>query len=60
MGAGVHYCLASRMANMEVGVACLAMFQTFPNLRLAVPDEELTWELRIPMRSLDHLPVLLR
>jgi cytochrome P450 len=60
MGAGVHYCLASRMANMEVGVACLTMFQTFPNLRLAVPDEELTWELRIPMRSLDHLPVLLR
>ncbi len=60
MGAGVHYCLASRMANMEVGLACLTMFQTFPKLRLAVPDEELTWELRIPMRSLDHLPVLLR
>ncbi|MFI7601287.1 cytochrome P450 [Actinoplanes sp. NPDC049681] len=60
MGAGVHYCLASRMANTEVGLACLTMLQTFPKLRLAVPDEELRWELRIPMRSLDHLPVLLR
>jgi cytochrome P450 len=60
MGAGVHYCLASRMANTEVGLACLTMFQTFPKLRLAVPDEELKWELRIPMRSLEHLPVLLR
>lgn len=60
MGAGVHYCLASRMANTEVGLACLTMFQTFPKLRLAVPDEELRWELRIPMRSLDHLPVSLR
>jgi cytochrome P450 len=60
MGAGVHYCLASRMANMEVAMACLAMFQSFPNLRLAVPDEELLWELRMPMRSLKELPVLLR
>jgi hypothetical protein len=60
MGAGVHLCLASRMANTEVGLACLTMLQTFPELRLAVPDEDLTWELRIPMRSLDHLPVLLR
>jgi cytochrome P450 len=60
MGAGVHYCLASRMANTEVGLACLTMLQTFPELRLAVPDEDLTWELRIPMRALDHLPVLLR
>jgi cytochrome P450 len=48
------------MANTEVGLACLTMFQTFPKLRLAVPDEELNWELRIPMRSLEHLPVLLR
>jgi cytochrome P450 len=60
MGAGVHYCLASRMANAEVGLACLTMLQTFPALRIAVPDEELRWELRIPMRSLEHLPVLLR
>jgi len=60
MGAGVHYCLASRMANMEVAMACLTMFQTFPELRLAVPDEELNWELRMPMRSLSRLPVLLR
>lgn len=60
MGAGVHYCLASRMANTEVGLACLTVLQTFPKVRLAVPDQELTWELRIPMRSLEHLPVLLR
>jgi cytochrome P450 len=58
-GSGVHYCVGSRLALKAVGVATLALLQAFPGLRLAVPEEQLNWELRTPFRGLDSLPVLL-
>jgi cytochrome P450 len=59
-GHGIHYCVGSRLALKAVGLATLALLRAFPDLRSAVPDDELTWELRTPFRGLDHLPVLLR
>jgi cytochrome P450 len=58
-GSGIHYCVGSRLALKAVGLASLALLQAFPDLRVAVPEEELVWELRTPFRGLQHLPVLL-
>ncbi|MDN3259872.1 cytochrome P450 [Streptomyces sp. CSDS2] len=59
-GGGIHYCVGSRLALKVVGLATLSLFQACPGTRLAVPDRELTWELRTPFRGLRSLPVLLR
>jgi cytochrome P450 len=59
-GGGIHYCVGSRLALKVVGLATLSLFQAFPDMRLAVPDEELMWELRTPFRGLRSLPVFLR
>lgn len=40
-GHGVHFCLGSPLARMEATVALRALFERFPNLRLAVPPAEL-------------------
>ncbi|NUT53169.1 MAG: cytochrome P450, partial [Saccharothrix sp.] len=40
-GHGVHHCLGSPLARMEATVALRALFERFPDLRLAVPSEEL-------------------
>lgn len=59
-GGGIHYCVGSRLALKVVGLATLSLLQAFPDMRLAVPEEELHWELRTPFRGLDKLPVFLR
>ncbi|WP_308199306.1 cytochrome P450 [Saccharothrix sp. S26] len=40
-GHGVHHCLGSPLARLEATVALRALFERFPNLRLAVPPAEL-------------------
>nr|WP_238412547.1 cytochrome P450 [Saccharothrix deserti] len=40
-GHGVHFCLGSPLARMEAVVALRALFERFPDLRLAVPSSEL-------------------
>ncbi|MFE1884232.1 cytochrome P450 [Streptomyces diastatochromogenes] len=59
-GSGIHYCVGSRLALKVVGLATLALLQAFPQMRLAMPEEELDWELRTPFRGLSSLPVLLQ
>ncbi|WP_075741699.1 cytochrome P450 family protein [Actinoalloteichus sp. GBA129-24] len=58
-GHGVHYCLGAPLARMEVKTALPALFARFPNMRLAVPADEL-----VPMSSFisnghHELPVIL-
>ncbi|MCX4800046.1 MULTISPECIES: cytochrome P450 [unclassified Streptomyces] len=59
-GSGIHFCVGSRLALKVVGLATLSLLQEFPHMRLAIPEEELNWELRTPFRGLDSLPVFLR
>ncbi|MFZ3491908.1 cytochrome P450 family protein [Streptomyces sp. 5.8] len=59
-GHGVHYCLGAGLARLEAATALSLLFDRFPDLRLALPAEELT-----PLGSLisnghQTLPVLLR
>ncbi|NUP65383.1 MAG: cytochrome P450 [Nonomuraea sp.] len=40
-GYGVHFCLGAPLGRLEAQVALPALFERFPDLRLAVPQEEL-------------------
>ncbi|MEV5509920.1 cytochrome P450 family protein [Streptomyces orinoci] len=40
-GHGVHYCLGAPLARLEAAIALPALFERFPELTLAVPQEEL-------------------
>jgi cytochrome P450 len=40
-GYGVHFCLGAPLGRLEAQIALPALFDRFPDLRLAVPEEEL-------------------
>jgi len=56
-GHGAHYCLGAALARQEGEVALRALFTRFPDLRLAVPEQELTWQPLPGSRRLTALPV---
>ncbi|MFE1168246.1 cytochrome P450 [Nocardiopsis sp. NPDC058789] len=59
-GYGPHVCPGSHLARMEGQIALPLLFERFPDLRLAVPDEKLENHPSIVVNSLKELPVLLR
>lgn len=56
-GLGPHYCLGAELARVEARCAIPAIFQRLPNLRLAVPREELKWRGELVVRALETLPL---
>jgi len=56
-GHGIHYCLGAPLARMEAEVALGALLARFPELSLAVPEEELSWRPTSLMNGLKSLPV---
>jgi cytochrome P450 len=56
-GKGLHYCLGSPLARLEADVALTTLLARLPNLRLAVPDEELRYRFLPGFRGLEALPV---
>ncbi|MGY0063216.1 cytochrome P450 family protein [Streptomyces sp. LZ34] len=56
---GPHFCLGAMLANQEAELALETLFGRFPELRLAVPEKELTWRPVPGTRQLDLLPVKL-
>ena len=40
LGMGMHYCLGAPLARMETKVALEALLERYPDLRLAIPKEE--------------------
>lgn len=59
-GQGIHYCLGAPLARLETNIALTTLFDRYPNLRLAVPPEQLklqyipSWHRRV------NLPVFLK
>ena len=43
-GSGIHQCLGQPVARLELNVVFAKVFQRFPALRLAVPEEELHYK----------------
>lgn len=56
-GHGPHICLGAPVARLEARIALETLFRRLPGLRLAVPESELTWISRVPLRVLKELPV---
>jgi cytochrome P450 len=56
-GKGIHACLGAPLARLEGQVALAALFRRYPDLRLAVPESEITWAPSF-LRSLTALPLL--
>jgi cytochrome P450 len=56
-GKGVHACLGAPLARAEGQIALETIFRRYPELRLAVPEEEITWAPSF-LRSLTKLPLL--
>jgi cytochrome P450 len=56
-GQGIHYCLGAPLARLEAEIALLTLLQRLPNLRLAVPPNQLHWHSGTLFRGLQSLPV---
>ncbi|MEU8706486.1 cytochrome P450 [Streptomyces sp. NPDC048565] len=58
-GHGIHRCVGAPLAKAEVGIALRVILARFPDIRLAVPVDQLEWRRTRLVRGLDSLPVLL-
>jgi cytochrome P450 len=60
-GHGIHFCLGAPLARLEGVLALGSLLRRFPELRLAVPDDELHWGHGdgLVLRGLSELPVIL-
>ena len=56
-GHGIHYCLGAHLARVELQVAIGSLLRRFPNLRLAVAQDELEWNTGRIGRTLTGVPV---
>ncbi|MEV3993761.1 cytochrome P450 [Streptomyces sp. NPDC049837] len=56
-GQGPHFCLGAPLARAELQCALEALTSRLPGLRLAVPEEKLTWHGEMLVRGLVELPV---
>jgi cytochrome P450 len=59
-GHGVHHCLGAPLARLEGQLALASLLHRFPQLRLAVPPEQLRWGHGdgLVLRGLSDLPVI--
>jgi cytochrome P450 len=56
-GAGVHRCLGSNLARLEVRLSLQEFLRRIPDYEIAVPDDELEWAVGVD-RSLRRLPIV--
>jgi cytochrome P450 len=54
---GAHHCLGAPLARMELQVALTTLVARLPDLRLAVPVEQLSWKHGSFMRAIVELPI---
>ncbi|MFD9637068.1 cytochrome P450, partial [Streptomyces violascens] len=59
-GYGIHRCIGAELARMELRAAFPALVRRFPEMRLAVPAEELAFRKLSIVYGVESLPVRLR
>lgn len=57
-GGGAHICIGAPLARLEAQVALVMLFDRFPNLKLAKPQETPDWRKLPFFRGMEHLEVL--
>jgi cytochrome P450 len=58
-GHGIHYCLGAPLARLEGEIAFRGLLAAFPDMKLAVAPDDLTWRISILVHGLEKLPVVL-
>ena len=56
-GYGPHFCLGANLARMELQVALGSILSRLPRVRIAVPEDSLTWHYGTIMRGLTKFPI---
>jgi cytochrome P450 len=56
-GHGVHRCVGAELARMELRIVFPALFRRFPDLALAVPEDQLAWRRLSFVYGVEELPV---
>jgi cytochrome P450 len=56
-GHGMHRCVGAELARMELRVVFPALLQRFPDLHVAVPEDDLTWRRLSFVYGVEELPV---
>ena len=56
-GKGIHVCLGAPLARVEGQIAFDALFGRYPDLRLAVPEDEIRWNAGF-LRGFGSVPLL--
>jgi cytochrome P450 len=59
-GHGIHRCVGAPLARAEADIALQGILTRFPQLRLAVPADQLEWRRTRLVRGLVSLPVRTR
>jgi cytochrome P450 len=56
-GYGPHFCLGAHLARMELQVSLSTILSRLPGVRIAVPEDILTWHSGTMMRGLAAFPI---
>jgi len=56
-GTGIHHCLGAPLARMQLQEALYGLLRHLPDVRLAIPEEQLQFKRGMTIRSLQTLPI---
>ena len=56
-GHGAHHCLGAPLARLDIQTALTALLASFPELRLAVPEDQIEWKSGMAVRGPVALPI---
>jgi cytochrome P450 len=54
---GSHHCMGANLARLEIRLTFETLVQRFPDLRLAVPADEIRWSPTSMLRTIEALPL---